>query len=142
MIQGRGRWDLLALATFLIVLVGCAGLIEQHGGIALIESFTLFDLTLVALAAFRLLHLITYDKIFAFVRDYFDRRGRDDAAPGHRYIDSFLECLWCTGIWSALFIFTAYSISMWGKFVVIIFAVAGVASLLQLISHAVAGQHE
>lgn len=101
-------------------------------------SLTPLDFTLISLAAFRLLHLVTYDKIFAFVREYFDKRGREASAPGHRYIDSFLECLWCTGIWSGLIAVTLYCMNHWGQFIIIVLAAAGVASLLQLVSHAIA----
>ncbi len=105
----------------------------------MVVSFTFFDFTVVSLAAFRMLHLITYDKIFSFVRNYFDRHGKNEGADGgFRYVDSFLECLWCTGVWSALIALTVYMISPWGQFVVYIFAAAGVASLLQLAAHAFA----
>jgi hypothetical protein len=139
MLQTRDKWDILALATFLIILVGCGALIERSGGIVMIVSFSFLDLTVVSLAAFRMLHLITYDKIFAFVRNYFDKRGkREDADGGYRYIDGFLECLWCTGVWSGLIALTIYMIGPWGQFVTYVFAAAGVASLLQLASHAFA----
>lgn len=136
---GRDKWDILALLAFAAVfaLAGYA-LISTTGWLVLL-SLEPFEFVLISLAAFRLLHLITYDKVLAFVRNYFDRRGKQEGANGgFRYVDSFLECLWCTGVWSGLIVLTVYCLGIWGQFLVVVLAVSGVASLLQLASHAFA----
>ena len=102
----------------------------------------LFDLTVVSLAAFRLVHLLSYDKIFDVVRAAFmnESGGRlTNANRGwRRVMCEFLSCIWCTGIWSALIAVTIYFLRPWGFFAALLLAVAGVSSLLQLASQRVA----
>jgi hypothetical protein len=52
-----------------------------------------------------------------------------------------MGCIWCAGIWSALLLITIYLVGSWGHFAVWVLAVAGVGSLLQIISKAVAAQY-
>lgn len=49
-----------------------------------------------------------------------------------------MQCLWCAGLWSALIAVTAYYLGTWGRLGVVILAVAGLGSLLQVLSKAVA----
>lgn len=49
-----------------------------------------------------------------------------------------MHCLWCAGLWSALIAVTAYYLGTWGRLGVVILAVAGLGSLLQVLSKAVA----
>lgn len=140
---GRDQWDVFALAFFAVAVAACAWLLTNTTGWLVLLSLAPFEFAIISLAAFRLLHLITYDKIFAFVRNFFDRRGKSEGVDGgYRYVDSFLECLWCTGVWSALIVLTIYCLGMWGQFVVLVLAISGVASLLQLVSHAFASKTE
>jgi hypothetical protein len=137
--KGRDYWDLIALGVFLGALGGSLYILFNSTGWMMLLSLSFFDFAIVALAAFRLLHLITYDKVFAFIRNYFDRRGKhENKDGGYRYIDGFLECIWCTGVWSGLVTLTLYCVGLWGQFIVLVLAVAGVASLLQLASLAFA----
>lgn len=134
----RHRWDLPALLFFGALLILCAYCVYRFGELWRLYDFGTFDFAVVSLAAFRLIHLFTYDKIFAFVREYIDHKGKTDDRTGiYRYIDSFLECLWCTGIWSALISLTLYVLNIWGAYVVLFLAIAGVASLMQLVSKAI-----
>jgi hypothetical protein len=104
-----------------------------------------FDLTVLGLATFRLVHLLTYDKIFDFVRNsLMDGSGSKlKKAPRgwRRAVFEFLECIWCTGMWSGLFAVTIYLLGTWGSFAVIVLAVAGLGSLFQVISKTIAATH-
>lgn len=112
----------------------------RSGGFALLRLFNVFDFVIISLAAFRLAHLLTYDKIFGFVRHFFLEESREgEARPtriASRVVYEMLECLWCTGIWSALIVLTAYLLGVWGQFMVMVFAVAGAAAILQVITKA------
>jgi hypothetical protein len=103
-----------------------------------------FDLAVLALASFRLTHLVTDDKIFDFVRAlFFDERGGrlTKAQRGwRRVVCEVIECLWCAGLWSALFCITIYFLGFWGVFIDLLLAVAGLGSLLAVVSKAVAGR--
>jgi hypothetical protein len=57
-----------------------------------------------------------------------------------RLMCEFIQCIWCTGMWSGLIVVTVYFLGIWGHYAVIILAVAGLGSLLQLVSKALAAQ--
>ena len=134
-------WNVVAFIFFICLCALSVGLISRF---ATIEPADLgfFDLILLGLATFRLIHLLTYDKIFDFVRDPLmdDSGSKLKKAPRgwRRLVFEFLECIWCTGMWSGLFAVTIYFLGTWGRFAVIILAVAGLGSLFQVISKTIA----
>ncbi|HZD88827.1 MAG TPA: DUF1360 domain-containing protein [Pseudolabrys sp.] len=136
-------WNTVALAAFVALCAGAVVLIYNYGALDPAQLGFL-DLVLAGLATFRLIHLITYDKIFGMVRAAFmDRDGaRLTAAEGgwRRAAYELMNCLWCTGMWSALVVVTVYLLGVWGRFAVMVLAVAGLGSLLQILSKALARQ--
>ena len=52
-----------------------------------------------------------------------------------------IECVWCAGLWSALIVLTMYLLGSWGRVVTLILAVAGLGSLFNVMSKAVADKH-
>lgn len=133
----RSFWNFTALIAFVVLLIVCIHLIRGYDGIRTLWLFNWFDFVLISLATFRLAHLLTYDKIFGFVRHFFLEESREaDTKPtrvGSRVVYEMLECLWCTGIWSALIIFTTYLVGVWGQFIVIVLAIAGAAAIIQVL---------
>lgn len=89
---------------------------------------------LLALAVFRLIRLLTYDKITNFVRIYF---GSIDHPLG-RTIFELLICPWCSGIWSALAIISIFTVFSFGWLFVLLLAIAGLGSFLQVVINSVA----
>lgn len=134
-------WNVVALTFFICLCVLSVGLISRF---ATTEPANLgfFDLTLLGLATFRLIHLLTYDKIFDFVRDPLmessDSRPKKPPRGWRRLVYEFLKCIWCTGMWSGLFAVTIYLLGTWGRFAIIVLAVAGLGSLFQVISKTIA----
>ncbi|MBD3110161.1 DUF1360 domain-containing protein [Bacillus sp. AGMB 02131] len=106
------------------------------------------DFIILSLACFRLTRLIVYDKITAFLRKpFFDEVEEKDKKTGtydiyyvpkpsgiRKWIGELLSCYWCTGIWSAtaLVIF-AFFYPVWYGYVAIVLAVAGLASLIEMV---------
>jgi hypothetical protein len=102
-------------------------------------------LCLLVMASFRLTRLIVYDKITEFLREpfhnYVEETLEDGSAEtfieikgtGLRYwIGELLSCHWCTGIWSAAFLYGTYMAIPQLAFPIInILAIAGLASLIQ-----------
>lgn len=135
-------WNSVALVVFVALSAISVALVDAYGNRDF-DALGFFDLTLMGLGAFRMVHLLTYDKIFEMVRAAFmdEKGGRLKKAERgwRRLVCEFLECIWCTGIWSALVVVTIYLLGFWGRFAVLLFAVAGIGSLLQLVSKAVAG---
>ena len=141
--QEEHFWDAIALAVFLALCALAVWLVAALGTLRPADIGFL-DLVLMGLAAFRLVHLITYDKIFDMVRAAFmDREGTrlKTAERGwRRLVCEFMQCIWCAGMWSGLIVVTVYFLGVWGRFAVIVLAVAGLGSLLQVVSKALAAQ--
>ncbi len=106
-----------------------------------------FWFLLLGLASFRLTRLIVLDMITSFIRKPFmeEIEEKNDKGEIEEYIvikgtglrgfvGELLSCYWCTGVWvtTGLFILvTFYPFA--GKPVLIIFAAAGVAGILESI---------
>lgn len=136
-------WSAVALLAFVAMCALAVALIMRYGAFDP-AALTFLDLALLGFAAFRLVHLLTYDKIFDMVRAAFmDREGArlKTAERGwRRLVCEFMQCIWCTGMWSGLIVVTIYLLGVWGRFAVIVLAVAGLGSMLQLASKALAAR--
>lgn len=129
-------YDIASMVIFWGVYGVCSLLIIWWG-MPVFLSLSAIDLAIIALATFRLTHLISYDKAFGFLRRWFmEKKGKEHVPPQRgvrHFVYELLDCVWCTGMWAALIALTSYCVSIWGRFSVDLFAVAGVASFLQLI---------
>jgi hypothetical protein len=115
----------------------------MKGGVLLLESW--FWFILLGLAGFRLTRLIVFDKIAMFIRRPFMEEREETNENGEfetyivikgkglkKWLGELLSCYWCTGVWvtGALFLLiTFYPVI--GKPVIIIFAAAGMAGILE-----------
>ena len=139
--EEQNFWSIIALFAFIGLCAISFVLIARHRTIEP-AALGFFDLAVLGLGTFRLVHLLTYDKIFEVVRQLFmDARGGrlETASRGwRRLVCEFLQCIWCTGMWSGLFAVTIYFLGMWGQLTVIVLAVAGLGSLFQVISKTLA----
>ncbi len=97
----------------------------------MISKVSTFDFVLMSLAVFRLIRLVVNDTILDFVRDYF---GKFEYDLG-KSIFQLITCPWCVGIWAALFIGFIYFLTPLAWFFILILALAGVSSILQIISN-------
>ena len=138
-------WNGAAAIVFVVIALFAFAILEGWGVLGDLYQLDSLDLTVIALAAFRLTHLFTFDKIFNFVRGWFMDRVdgvEKKPAPGfRRLMCELLECIWCTSVWAGLIALFLYVISPLGRFAVLILAVAGIASLLQVISKKIAERH-
>ena len=57
-----------------------------------------------------------------------------------RVVCELMQCLWCAGLWSALIVVTVYLLGFWGRLAIVILAVAGLGSLLQVVSRQSLGE--
>jgi hypothetical protein len=134
-------WNGVALIVFIALCGASVALIARYGSLDP-AAIGFLDLALMGLAAFRMIHLITYDKIFDMVRAAFmdvDGARLKNAERGwRRLMCEFMQCIWCTGMWSGLIVVTIYFLGGWGLYATIFLAVAGLGSLLQVVSKALA----
>jgi TRAP-type C4-dicarboxylate transport system permease small subunit len=151
--EDQNLWNFIFSLFFLAVFVWAMWEIWGETG-TFPHAISLFDVTLMAFAAFRITRLMVYDKItrwfrelFADVREY-EEHGVTwvEVRPwgsGFRHtIYDLLGCPWCIGFWSSLIIVFCYYMFPWAWVVLLFLAVAGAGSLLQLIANAVGWRAE
>jgi hypothetical protein len=90
-------WNGVALLAF-AALFGLCGAIVAEFGVTDLVSVGAFDLLVMGLATFRLLHLLTFDKIFDGVRATVMEGARLKVANRgwRRLASEFMQCIWCT----------------------------------------------
>lgn len=82
-----------------------------------------------ALATFRLVRLFCYDVITKFIRDGLDY-GKSNSFVGT--LHALLSCPWCAGLWFSFFVVFAFYLSPLAWPVIMVLAIAGVASVVQI----------
>jgi Protein of unknown function (DUF1360) len=97
----RYFWNAMAMVGFAILCAISFTLIYFYGD-GDVTQFGFFDLSVLGLGAFRLIHLITFDKILDFARAAVmdSNGGRLKAAQRgwRRAICELIECIWCAGL--------------------------------------------
>jgi len=97
-----------------------------------ISQMTLKDAALIVLATYRLTRVLVFEKIFKYLRDLLRSRQ-------HLYVigtlSSIITCPWCAGIWVTLIMVIFYYLVPFGILLVYVLALAGVASMVILISN-------
>jgi len=135
-------WNVVFL-VFFSVLVFMATIILQSEAYKSYAELTLIDFTLITLASFRLIRLVVYDKIFAFFREQFydaeEYKGKvllvkPENGP-RRTLADLLSCPWCFGIWATAMISFFYMLTPYAMFPVLVLALSGVATFLQLLAN-------
>ena len=132
-------WNALIFILFPIAIVGAYMLIDRSVGINNMNNVSAFDIIIMILATWRIVHLISFDKIFGFARSVFMNVLEDgtEAKPEkgfRRAIAELIECLWCTGVWVALSVLVLYIVTPLGRFGALILAIAALGSFMQVIS--------
>lgn len=102
-----------------------------------------FEFILLSLAVFRLIRLFVYDRITQFVRDWFIDGTPCDCMDGgqcarsgfNSAISHLFSCPWCVGVWAALPLVFFYFYTPFTFFLVVVLAVAGAGSFIQLVSN-------
>lgn len=133
-VDERSIFGVVAMVAFAGLCGISVWLIDRFGEFE--PDLELYELFLIGLACLRLIHLITYDKVLEPLRERLEG-GTPDGLK--RPLADFMSCIWCTGMWSAVVTVTVYMLGQWGRFAVLMVAVAGLGALLQVISRAIAG---
>ncbi len=139
--------DLLNLiypAIFIVVLLLLCGWIIVVENGSLPTTISTFDLILLILASFRLVRAVTYDKMLKFVRDWchYKTDGTERTYGVIRTLYDLMSCPWCTGIYTSILVVFLYFISPVWWFVILIFALSGMATFLQLVINLVGTKYE
>lgn len=140
------HWWYIAYSVFFLVIavLMLRSLYTVHGRLP--TDIPLFDLIIISLATFRLTRLFVYDKITFFLRDMLQHAEETYTEEGVTYFRKvarrqgpihvayeLLTCPWCFSIWIGLFVTYSYFLDrqiFW--FPILLFAVSGVASSVQI----------
>jgi len=141
--RDQRMWNALAMLGFIALFFAAFIWVVRSYNVGELISLGWFDLIVIALAAQRLTRLVTNDKISAFVREYFQDPDGDGgfAKPEkgfRRLMCEFIECVWCTSIWAALFSLVFYLFGPIGKFGVLLLAISAIAMIGYNFSQALA----
>lgn len=131
-------WNFLYMIFYVAIFAGLVWALWQYNG-GLPREISYFDLALIVLATFRLIRLFVYDKVTRWMRDMFAGFSR---GPGKTLFD-LLNCPWCLGLWIGTFLtFFYFLIPEFVWFPLLILALAGVATLLQLFANMIGWKAE
>lgn len=109
------------------LVFGAISYLDSSGKLS--HKISLFDFFLLAMAVFRLTRLFVYDSVTEGIREYF---GRFSSGP-RKELSMLINCPWCTGIWMALIILFLYFVHPLFWYFIMILALAGMGSYLQII---------
>lgn len=127
----RTFWSLFFSLFFLALMyLGLEWLIRTER-MAWISPWEFFIL---ALAIFRLIRLFSYDLITAFLRDWLK-----ESAPNTFLgtVSQLVHCPWCIGLWFSFLVVFAYYATPYAWPLILILALASVASFFQLLANLV-----
>ncbi|SEQ75670.1 DUF1360 domain-containing protein [Piscibacillus halophilus] len=106
----------------------------------MIEEINWLTYLMIILASYRFTHLIVFDKITEFIRKPFlekktvkDKKGHIESkeVPTSKF-GYLLNCYWCAGVWSAIFMAIGYMyIPTIALPIIFIFSIAGAQSILE-----------
>lgn len=112
--------------------------------VRVLQAINWIDLFILILSSFRITHLIVFDEIAAIIRKPFieeltqvDSNGQIEnivTVKGkglQKFIGKLLSCYWCTGFWCSVGVVIAYFYLPIVFPLLVIFAVAGAASILE-----------
>ncbi len=125
-------WNILFGLLFATLVLKGSWVLTSGG--TSVPVVSMFDLMLITLATFRMVRLVSYDVITKFIRDAVSGASEDTFLGT---ISKLLNCPWCTGLWFAFFVTFAYLVTPLAFPIIIILAVAGVASFFQILSNMV-----
>jgi hypothetical protein len=111
-----------------VVLVGY--LLRQKG--VDITGMKLKEATIIVLASYRMTRILVFEKIFKYFRDVLKRR---ESLYLIGMLSSIITCPWCAGVWVTLIIIVFYFLVPFGVVLVYVLALAGVASMVILVSN-------
>ena len=97
-----------------------------------IRDLTMKEAVLVILASYRMTRILVFEKIFKYFRDAMKKRENLYVIGT---IHSMITCPWCAAVWVTLIIIVFYFLIPFGDLLVYVLALAGLASMVILVSN-------
>lgn len=123
-------WNFWSAFVFLSAL-GLVGYFLNRNGVDM-EELTFKQALVIILASYRMTRILVFERIFKYFRDVLKRR-EDLYAIGT--IHAMVTCPWCAGVWVTLIIIVLYFLVPFGVLLVYVLALAGLASMIILVSN-------
>lgn len=123
-------WNFFLTLFYALLVIAAVGYLASVGRI--FYDIPVRDLILIALAIFRLTRLFTYDVIMQFVRNWFV--GAEPNTLRHT-LGILVNCPWCTGLWFSLVVLFFYFATIYSWPVILILALASLASFFQILAN-------
>ncbi|MDX2431507.1 MAG: DUF1360 domain-containing protein [Bacteroides sp.] len=123
-------WNFWSAFVFFgaVVLVGY--LLKNKG--VDIEEITIKQAVVIILASYRMTRILVFEKIFKYLRNVLKKRENLYVIGT---LHSIITCPWCAGVWVTLTIIVFYFLVPYGVVLVYVLALAGVASMVILLSN-------
>ena len=121
-------WNFLATLFYILCLFALGYILKVNDIEA--NDIKLRDMILMTLATYRMTRLLVFDSIFKLFRDFVKDRSRYLIFYVTREI---ITCPWCAGVWAAVIIVAIYYLVPFGKILIILFALSGVASFIVIL---------
>lgn len=123
-------WNFWSAFVFFGAMLLVGYLLNQKG----------FDITelsfkqalIIVLASYRMTRIVVFEKIFKYLRDVLKKRENLYVIGT---LSSIITCPWCAGVWVTLVIIVFYFLVPYGVVLVYVLALAGIASILILLSN-------
>ncbi len=142
-------WNFI-FSLFFVGLVIMGTIILESEAYKAWSDLAFVDFALIALATFRTIRLMVYDKITEFFREQFwdvhtTKSGAALVKPPHgprRTLADLLSCPWCFGVWAAASVSFFYLLTPYAFYPILFMALSSVATFLQLFSNLIGWKAE
>jgi len=123
-------WNFWSVFVFFGVVAFVGYLLEQKG--VDIRELSLKEAAVIILASYRMTRILVFEKIFKYLRNALKKR-EDLYVIGT--VHAIITCPWCAGVWVTLIILVFYFLVPYGVVLVYVLALAGLTSMVILISN-------
>jgi hypothetical protein len=123
-------WNFWSAFVFFGLIVLVSYLMRRQGFD--IEDMTFKEAVVIVLASYRSTRVLVFEKIFKYFRDVLKKR-KDFLVIGT--VHSIVTCPWCAGMWMSLIMVVFYYLVPFGDVLCFVMALAGIASLITIISN-------
>jgi hypothetical protein len=123
-------WNFWSAFVFFGAMILVGYLLNQKG--VDIAELKFKEALFIILATYRMTRILVFEKIFKYFRDVLKKR-EDLYLIGT--LSSIITCPWCAGVWVTLIIIVFYYLVPFGVLLVYVLALAGLASIVILLSN-------
>lgn len=142
-------WNIIFILFYVGLLTMAAIILNTEARMSY-EDLSILDLTLISLASFRVTRMFVYDSMTKFLREQFwdVKMVRNKVmlvkpvTGPRRTLADLMGCPWCFGVWATTCVAFFYLLTPHAYFPILILALSGVATMLQLVANMVGWKAE